>query len=197
MLGRPVARPSTVSERLSRTEAAALVVARCWRMAPTVELPHPFTDIDAYLKHLVAFLESHSWLFRNHVVDFVTLDHWQHMPAQWRRPLLECSTGELLCLPVGVCPARADAPVEDGGWPESLVEFIRGASKLALPRVPARDQPKAPAGDDGSQTGLECLGSEPGMELAERHLRRANITQSGAWAALRAHARPTRNECHE
>eukprot|EP01043_Picozoa_sp_COSAG02_P013888 COSAG02_NODE_562_length_20293_cov_37.104288_11_plen_462_part_00 len=135
-------------------------------MAPTVELPHPFTDIDVYLKHLVGFLESHSWLFRNHVVDFVTLDHWQHMPAQWRRPLLECSTGELLCLPVGVCPARADAPVEDGGWPESLVEFIRGASKLALPRVPARDQPKAPAGDDGSHTGLECLGSEPGMELA-------------------------------
>jgi hypothetical protein len=136
-------------------------------MAPTVELPSPFTDIDVYLKHLVGFLESHSWLFRNHVVDFVTLDHWQHMPAQWRQPLLECSTRELLCLPVGVCPARADAAVEDGGWPESLVEFIRGASRLALPRVPVRDQPtKAPAGHDESHTGLERLGAEPGMELA-------------------------------
>ena len=136
-------------------------------MALTVELPHPFTDVDVYLRHLVEFLESHAWLFRNHVVDFVTLDHWQHMPEEWRQPLLECSTGELLCLPVGVCPARADATEEHGGWPDSLTEFIRGASKLALPRVPARDQPTPPA-DAGAekQTSLSHIGAEPGMELA-------------------------------
>lgn len=136
-------------------------------MAPTVQLPHPFTSIDAYLKHLVEFLQTHAWLFRNHVVDFVTLDHWQHMPEQWRKPLLECSTAELLCLPVGVCPARADAAQDDGGWPQSLVEFIRGASNLALPRVPACDQPTPkPVVNDTSGTGLESLGSEPGVELA-------------------------------
>lgn len=134
-------------------------------MTLTVELPEPFTNIDVYLKHLADFLRGHAWLFRNHVVDFVTLDHWQHMPAPWRQPLLECSTAELLCLPVGVCPARADAAVEDGGWPESLTEFIRGAKKLALPRVPARDQPKAPAGESDAGVGLHRLGAEPGMEL--------------------------------
>jgi hypothetical protein len=141
-------------------------------MPPTVDLPHPFVGVDDYLEKLVEFLDAHAWLFRCHVVDFVTLDHWQHMPEAWRQPLLDCTTAELLCLPVGVCPTRADRAPDDGGWPATLAEFIRGASELALPRVPARDQPTpgdagaGPADDGGSERGLEGLGSEPGMELA-------------------------------
>jgi hypothetical protein len=133
------------------------------RMPPTVELPVPFTTVDAYLETLVEFLKAHAWLFRCHVVDFVTLDHWQHMPEAWRQPLLDCTTAELLCLPVGVCPSRA----ESAGWPASLTQFVRGASALALPRVPALDSssPKTSAAS-GSADDLEGLGTEPGMELA-------------------------------
>ena len=139
------------------------------RMAPTVDLPAPYVTVDEYLVALVAFLEAHAWLFRCHVVDFVTLDHWQHMPEAWREPLLDCSTAELLCLPVGICPSRAEGVGGDAGWPASLAEFIRGASALALPRVPALDNPAAgnsAAAASGTAADLEGLGSEPGMELA-------------------------------
>ena len=79
---------------------------------PAVLLPPPFSSVGAYVAELSAFLEAHAWLFRHHVVDFVTHDHWQHVPEAWRAPLLGCSAAELSLLPVGVCPPRA----MQGAW---------------------------------------------------------------------------------
>jgi hypothetical protein len=99
-------------------------------------LPTPFTSTRKYAQAVALFLEDHAWLFRHHVVDFITEDHWQHMQPAWCESLLGCSTSELLNLPVGRCPDRAYGDGEGGGWPPGLVEFIRGAAALALPRVP-------------------------------------------------------------
>lgn len=104
-----------------------------------VELPAPFTSTGDYVVAVGAFLEEHAWLYRCHVVDFITEDHWRtHAPADWRGPLESCTTAELAQLPAGVCPARAAA--KHGGWPESFTLFIAAATTLALPRIPARDR---------------------------------------------------------
>jgi hypothetical protein len=153
---------------------------------PSVALPAQYTSVEQYLGALQHFIETHAWLFCHHVADFITQDHWQHMPAAWCAPLLECSTSELLCLPVGVCPVDA----AERGWPEALTAFISDASALALPRVPAREaaaeaaaaaasqpqpqpepepEPEPESEPTTSAADLLCgLGSEQGMEISAR-----------------------------
>ena len=104
---------------------------------PLVWLPPPHTTVEQWTAAAVSFVAEHDWMFRCHVVDFITHDHWQHVPADWRGPLLGCTTAELCQLPTGRCPDRATTTSD--AWPPSLRDFFAAASALALPRAPGSE----------------------------------------------------------
>ena len=120
----------------------------------------PRADLGAYAAAVAAFLQAHAWLYECHVVDFIVEDHWRHLPAEWREPLLASTDAELCGLPVGQLPPRG------AEWPASLRGFVSRASALALPRsaVPPADAPSPPPCD-----GRLAAALARGMKLKKRH----------------------------
>jgi hypothetical protein len=95
-----------------------------------VQLPSKYVQysLEEYAKYLVDFLEQYSWLYRPHIVDFFLDSTWEaSVPEEWREPLQELDLNELLVLPT------LDKPLEKY-LPASLLEFIRDANQIVLPR---------------------------------------------------------------
>src|SRR3989338_7404727 len=95
-----------------------------------VQLPRNYAQysLEEYAQHLADFLERYSWLYRPHIVDFFLDSTWEvSVPEEWREPLQKLEINELLILPT------LDKPLEKF-LPASLLEFIRDANQIVLPR---------------------------------------------------------------
>ncbi|KAI8922665.1 methyltransferase domain-containing protein [Entophlyctis helioformis] len=83
-----------------------------------------------YARRLAAFLARYGWLADFFAVDFLTTDYWTSVfPPDWALALEQAPLATL-------CRTVADGHVESH-WPQTLQDFVRLASDLALPRSPA------------------------------------------------------------
>ncbi|KAJ1563388.1 hypothetical protein HK405_002223, partial [Cladochytrium tenue] len=135
----------------------------------------------ATLTRIASFLDSCSFLWQHHAVDFFVHDYFNTgtFPASWRRPLLALADDDLLLLAAWAATAPPDAPLppplsaraEDPAapWPQSLFDFLHDARAVPLPRSP-QPRPQAPdSATNGSSTSISVAAAAGQQLRLDRH----------------------------
>ncbi|KAI7899601.1 methyltransferase domain-containing protein [Cokeromyces recurvatus] len=109
-----------------------------------LSLPEKYAHLtpEEYIQALIDFIEKHRRWTTSHVVDFITLNHWEILPEKWRHVLLP--TNESINEDEWVDSImKITTGSNNEQWPESLRTFIRDAQEISLPRITNINQIKS------------------------------------------------------